>query len=56
MGISFMGSDQKGFLDFLTLIEDQRHDSDSSPKKEKQIIRKKKKKKKKRGQESRMLV
>jgi len=52
MGISFMGSDQKGFLDFLTLIEDQRHDSDSSPKKENQIIRKKKK----RGQESRMLV
>jgi hypothetical protein len=41
MGVSFVGSDQKGFLDFLTLIEDERYDSDSSPKKVKEIKRKK---------------
>jgi hypothetical protein len=48
MGVSFVGSDQKGFMDFLTLIEDERYDSDSPPKKVKEI------KRKKRGQESRM--
>jgi len=51
MGVSFVGSDQKGFLDFLTLIEDERYDSDSPPKKVKEI---KRKKGEKRGQESRM--
>jgi hypothetical protein len=33
MGVSFVGSDQKGFLDFLTLIEDERYDSNSPSKK-----------------------
>jgi hypothetical protein len=41
MGVSFVGSDQKGFLDFLALIEDERYDSDSHPKKEKEIKRNK---------------
>jgi hypothetical protein len=42
MGVSLMGSDQKDFPNFLTLIaEDQRYDSDSPPKKEKKIKRKK---------------
>jgi hypothetical protein len=41
MGVSFVGSDQKGFLDFLTLIEDQRYDSDSPPKKDNEIKREK---------------
>jgi len=39
LGVSFLGSDEKGFLDFLTWIEDQRYDSDSPPKKEKKIKR-----------------
>jgi len=41
LGVSFLGSDEKGFLDFLTWTEDQRYDSDSPPKKEKKIKRKK---------------
>jgi hypothetical protein len=41
MGVSFVGSDQKGFLDFLALIEDERFDFDSPPKKDKEINRKK---------------
>jgi prophage tail gpP-like protein len=41
MGVSFVGSDQKGFLDFLTLLEDERFNSDSSPKKDNEIKRKK---------------
>jgi hypothetical protein len=41
MRVSFLGSDEKGFLDFLTWTEDQRYDSDSPPKKEKKIKRKK---------------
>jgi hypothetical protein len=36
-----LGSDEKGFLDFLAWTEDQRYDSDSPPKKEKKIKRKK---------------
>jgi hypothetical protein len=43
MGVSFVGSDQKGFLDFLALIgdEDERFDFESPPKKDKEIKRKK---------------
>jgi hypothetical protein len=41
MGVSFLGSDEKGFLDFLTWTEDQCYDSDSPLKKEKKIKRKK---------------
>jgi hypothetical protein len=41
MGVSFLGSDEKGFLDFTTWTEDQRYDSDSPPKKENKIKRKK---------------
>jgi len=41
IGVSFLGSDEKGFLDFLTWTEDQRYDSDSPPTKEKKIKRKK---------------
>jgi hypothetical protein len=40
MGVTFVGSDQKGFLDFLSLLEDERFNSDSPPKKVKEIIRK----------------
>jgi hypothetical protein len=40
MGVTFVGSDQKGFLDFLTLIEDECYDSNSPPKKVKEIKRK----------------
>jgi hypothetical protein len=31
MGVSFLGSDEKGFLDFLSWTEDQLYDSDSPP-------------------------
>jgi len=41
IGVSFVGSDQKGFLDFLALIEDERFDFESPPKKDKEIKRKK---------------
>jgi hypothetical protein len=41
MGVSFLGSYEKGILDFLTWTEDQRYDSDSPPKKKKKIKRKK---------------
>jgi hypothetical protein len=40
MELSFVGSDQKGFLDFLALIEDERFDFESPPKKDKEIKRK----------------
>lgn len=43
MGISFVGSNQKGFLDFLTLLEDDRFNSDSPLKKDNEIKRKKEK-------------
>jgi hypothetical protein len=41
MGVSFLGTDEKGFLDFLTWTENQRYDSDSPPKKDKKLNRKK---------------
>jgi hypothetical protein len=41
MGVTFVGSEQKGFFDFLSLLEDERFNSDSPPKKVKEIIRKK---------------
>jgi hypothetical protein len=45
MGVSFLGSDEKGSLDFLTWTKDQGYDSDSPPKKEKKIKKKKGKRK-----------
>jgi hypothetical protein len=42
MGVSSLGFDEKGFLDFLTWTEDQRYDSNSPPKKEKKKINRKK--------------
>jgi hypothetical protein len=41
MGVSFLGADEKGFLDFLTWTENQGYDSDSPPKKDKKLNRKK---------------
>jgi hypothetical protein len=41
MGVTFVGSDQKGFLDFLSLLEDERFNSDSPPRKVKEALRKK---------------
>jgi len=41
MGVSFLGSDEKGFLDLLSWTEDQLYDSNSPSQKEKKIKRRK---------------